>query len=252
MSPSNSSANGQRHPTRDKPQIFPRIGSSDVNAYLSGILPGLTAKVFRTHHATEVVRHSLAESGVEADDPVYEKWGAVALANYEAAVLCNHSKQAPANWRERRQKAKEREERLKERFALRRTQHREAEEALKALRQEARDKRAAAKTSAQREKIKVRYDKRIERAKKRVETTRDRRDRARAALDKARVKDGITAKKRTWNLGTSLKSYIDPRVVYGWGQSVDYEVLECYYPTLLRRKFAWVRGPEEDGQEEAD
>ncbi len=48
--------NGKSHPTRDKPQIFPDVGSRDVNAYLSEILPGLTAKVFRTHHATMAVR----------------------------------------------------------------------------------------------------------------------------------------------------------------------------------------------------
>lgn len=248
--PSGSSANSQRRAAGNKPQIFPRIGSSDVNAYLSDIVPGLTAKVFRTHHATEAVRQSLAESGVVADDPDYKKWGAVGLANYEAAVLCNHSKQAPANWRERRQKAKEREERLKERLELRRTQYREAEDALKAVRQEAKEKRVAAKTSAQREKLKVRYDKRIERAKKKVATTRDRLDRAKAALDKARIKDTVTAKKRTWNLGTSLKSYIDPRAVYRWGQSVEYDVIDLYYPALLRRKFAWVREAEEEGEAE--
>ncbi len=59
----------------DKPQIFPDITSRDVNAYLSGILPGLTAKVFRTHHATMTVRDSLEGSGVEADDPEYDQVG---------------------------------------------------------------------------------------------------------------------------------------------------------------------------------
>jgi DNA topoisomerase-1 len=250
--PSNSSGDGKRHPTRDRPQIFPGIGSSDVNAYLSEILSGLTAKVFRTHHATQVVRESLAESGVEASDPEYEKWGAVSLANLEAAVLCNHFKQAPANWRERQQKAREREEQLKERAALRRTQLQEAEAALKALRREAKDKRAAAKTTSQRERVKARYDKKIRRAKKKVETTKDRLHRAKAALDKARIKDTVAAKKRTWNLGTSLKSYIDPRVIYRWGLEVDYDVLERYYPAILQRKFAWVRDQEGDGEDEED
>jgi len=250
--PSNSSGDGKRHPTRDRPQIFPRIGSSDVNAYLFEILPGLTAKVFRTHHATQVVRESLAGSGVGASDPEYEKWGAVALANFEAAVLCNHSKQSPANWRERRQKAKEREERLKERAALRRAQFQEAEEVLKALRREAREQKKSAKTKAQRERLKARYDKKIERAKKKVQTTKDRLDRAKAALDKAKIKDTVTAKKRTWNFGTSLKSYIDPRVVYRWGLEVDYDALRCYYPRLLQRKFAWVRDQEGDGEDEED
>ena len=55
--------------------------------------------------------------------------------------------------------------------------------------------------------------------------------------------------KRTWNLGTSLKSYIDPRVYYEWGQQVGYDVLEHYYPAALRNKFAWVRNGMEDHKE---
>jgi len=240
--PSNSAGNGKRHPTRDKPQVFPGIGSSDVNAYLSEILPGLTAKVFRTHHATQAVRDSLSASGVEPGDPEYKKWGAVALANLEAAVLCNHNKKAPANWKERRQRAMERQSKRKERVALYRSQVRQARDALAALRREAREKKKDAKTQAQRDRLQVRYDKKLERAKKKVETAKNRLQRAEAALGKARTKDTVAAKKRTWNLGTSLKSYIDPRVFYEWGRRVDYDVLERYYPKALQRKFAWVRG----------
>ena len=247
--PSNSSGNGKRppgrHPIRDKPQTFPEIGSNDVNAYLSEVLPGLTAKVFRTHHATQAVRDSLSASGVEASDPEYEKWGGVALANLEAAILCNHYKKAPANWRERRQRANERREKLKERVALCRRQVREVSDALAALRREARGKKKDAKTKAQRDRLQARYAKKIERAKKKVETAKNRLQRAKVALDKAKTRDAVTVKKRTWNLGTSLKSYIDPRVFYEWGEQVDYDVLERYYPKTLRRKFAWAR---EQGQ----
>jgi DNA topoisomerase-1 len=241
--PSNSASN-------NKPQLFPEISSSDVNAYLSEILDGLTAKVFRTHHATQVVHESLIASEVEADDPEYKKWHAASMANLQAAVLCNHYKTAPANWRERRQRARERLQKYKDRVESCRSQVREVQEALKALRQEAREKRQEAKTNKQRERVRTRYAKKIERAKKKIETAEDRLQRARAALDKAQAKDEVTVKKRTWNLGTSLKSYIDPRVFYEWGQTVDYDVLERYYPTALRRKFAWVR--EEDEAEKAE
>lgn len=238
--PSNSANNGKRHPTRDEPQIFPRIGSSHVNAYLGEALPGLTAKVFRTHHATQAVRDSLLASEVEVSDPEYKKWEAVSVANLEAAMLCNHYKTAPANWRDRRQRANERQEKRKERVTRYRSQVRQAREALTALRREAREKKNNAKTNAQRDKVRVRYAKRIERGKKKIETARNRLERAQVALDKAKTRDAIVAKRRTWNLSTSLKSYIDPRVFYQWGQRVDYDVLECYYPKTLRRQFAWA------------
>jgi DNA topoisomerase-1 len=121
------------------------------------------------------------------------------------------------------------------------------QEALKALRQEAREKRKAA-SPAKRKKVKARYDKRLHAAQRRVERTRALLAKARVAQDKVKVQASIASKKRTWNLGTSLKSYIDRRVYYQWGQEVDYDVLEKYYPKALRRKFAWVRS--ESGEED--
>jgi len=81
---------------------------------------------------------------------------------------------------------------------------------------------------------------------------KNRLERARLALDKAKAKDDVASKKRTWNLGTSLKSYIDPRVLYEWGERVDYDVLERYYPKTLRRKFAWVREQEQQDDVQED
>jgi DNA topoisomerase-1 len=239
--PTNAAGNDKRHPTRNKPQVFPDINSGHVNAYLSGILPGLTAKVFRTHHATQAVRESLTAARVEASDPDYAKWGAVTQANLEAAVLCNHYKQAPANWHNRREHANQRRKQLEERVGVCRAQTRQAAEALAALQREAREKKKSAGTAQQRKRLAARYAKRIETAQKKAEAAKAKLQRAEDALGKAKVQDSIAARGRTWNLGTSLKSYIDPRTFYQWGQQVGYDVLECYYPKTLQRKFAWVR-----------
>ena len=257
--PSASSANSDRsHPTRDRPQLFPDISSRDVNAYLSGILPVLTAKVFRTHHATIAVRDSLEESGVEADDPEYLKWETANLANLEAAVLCNHTKMAPKSWPRSRERYRERREKAADRARTYQERLKTQREALSALRQEAREKRQAA-PEARKKQVRARYQKRIEAAERRVERTRDMLQRARLSRDKVKAQYSIASKKRTWNLGTSLKSYIDPRVYHQWGKQVDYDVLQKYYPKALRRKFNWVKdrtegavlGPSEapDGRE---
>lgn len=44
---------------------------------------------------------------------------------------------------------------------------------------------------------------------------------------------------KNYNLTTSLKSYIDPRVYYEWGKKVDYD-WKNYYPKTLQKKFSWV------------
>jgi DNA topoisomerase-1 len=247
--PSNSSNDEKRRPTRDKAQIFPTIDSGHVNEYLSGILPGLTAKVFRTHHATQAVKNSLDGSEVERSDPDYEKWGAVVQANLEAAVLCNHYKKAPESWSERRERFAKKKGKAQERVNALRAAWKQASEALEAIRREAREKRAGASSDAQKERVKARYARRIEQAKKKANTARGRLQRAEDALGKLKIQDMVAVRGRTWNLGTSLKSYIDPRVYYRWGQSVDYDVIGRYYPKTLQRKFAWVKAGEAEPEE---
>lgn len=76
-------------------------------------------------------------------------------------------------------------------------------------------------------------------------------------LEKLRVKSTSSAKKRAeilkgrikivretkdFNLQTSLKSYIDPRIYCKWGRKVDFD-WKFYYSKALQRKFSWVERP---------
>jgi DNA topoisomerase-1 len=230
--------------SEDKPQIFPLVNSRNVNRFLSSVLPELTAKVFRTCHATETVRRSLAEAGVTAEDPEYKKWEAVTRANLAAAELCNHTKKAPPGWPARLERMREREQRCLERVELRQAQLQERQETLEALPQERDERLAACTTEKRRQRTAASYDKKIARASRQVELAQDRLDKARLALGKLQTQMAVNGEKRAWNLGTSLKSYIDPRVYHRWGQQVGYDVLERYYPKALRRKFAWARDEE--------
>ncbi|MBN1484777.1 MAG: DNA topoisomerase I [Chloroflexia bacterium] len=241
--PTNSIKEG--HPSLDLPQIFPDISSRDVNAYLGEILPGLTAKVFRTHHATITVQESLCSSGVTAEHPEHKKWEAASLANLAAAQLCNHTKKESGSWPRSRRRYQEREQKAKERLEKYRRQVQECRQELQELQQEAEQEQTGAPTADKQEKLRALYDKRIERAQKRLQKARERQERAGLALGKIQAQANIAAQKRTWNLGTSLKSYIDPRVYHHWGQEVDYDVIECYYPQALRSRFSWAREDKE-------
>lgn len=247
--PSNGDKN---HFSRDKAQLFPDITSRDVNAYLSGIMPGLTAKVFRTHHATILVRETLAQSGVRAEDADYRKWQAVSLANLEAAVLCNHTKQVSRNWATTRARYRERIRKAEERLQAYRAQVEEAKRKMASLKQEADDKEKAAATPARLQKVRETYRRRIEKAREALEACKQKRNKAQIALDQIKAQAAVVQKKRAWNLGTSLKSYIDPRVYHRWGQQVNYDVLSRYYPAILQRKFAWVRNMDDDVPDSAD
>lgn len=238
--PPDEEADCNDHPTRYKPQLFPDVTSRDVSEFLSDVLPFLSAKVFRTHHATKVVAEYLAKANVKSKDSAYKKWRAASLANREAALLCNHYKQESTAWPRRRKRFKERQEKAEARVEKYKTQIEEYKEKLAELKEKAQEQIAAAKSDKVREKRKKSYARRIASAQKRVRKARERKRRAQESLGKIKAKKTVASRTRTWNLGTSLKSYIDPRVYTRWGREVEYDVLEEYYPKKLREKFAWA------------
>jgi DNA topoisomerase-1 len=60
-------------------------------------------------------------------------------------------------------------------------------------------------------------------------------------IEKAKLDLELTEKTKEYNLGTSLKSYIDPRVYVKWAAKVDFN-LEKLYSKTLRKKFSWALG----------
>jgi DNA topoisomerase-1 len=62
-------------------------------------------------------------------------------------------------------------------------------------------------------------------------------------IEKARLDSELTRLTKEYNLGTSLKSYIDPAAYVQWARKVDFD-LEKFYPATLRKKFSWALGHE--------
>jgi DNA topoisomerase-1 len=62
-------------------------------------------------------------------------------------------------------------------------------------------------------------------------------------IEKARLDIELTRLTKEYNLGTSLKSYIDPTAYVQWARKVDFD-LEKFYPATLRKKFSWALGNE--------
>ncbi|MCW3975830.1 MAG: DNA topoisomerase I [Candidatus Bathyarchaeota archaeon] len=58
-------------------------------------------------------------------------------------------------------------------------------------------------------------------------------------IQKLRSRIRIMTETKGYNLNTSLKSYIDPRVIYRWGKRIDYNWRD-YYSKSLERKFEWI------------
>jgi len=102
-----------------KPQdeIFSGVRSEKVNAFLGEVMPGLTAKVFRTYHSSRAVKKFLEALDIKPDDLEFKKKYAAMMANLEAAILCHHKRKLPKNWAESLKKKEERLRALKAQLA---------------------------------------------------------------------------------------------------------------------------------------
>ena len=160
-------------------EIFDGVTSSHVNAFLSSLVPNLSlsAKVFRTYHATRTVEEALKSKDVRSA-PDLDKLYFAKEANLAAAKYCNHKRTPPKTW----------------------------EESLKRKEQKLEEYRAKGKE---------------------------------AMAQKARKDIELTRETKEYNLNTSMKNYIDPRIYKAWCDYVglDWEKL---YSKSLQRKFSWV------------
>lgn len=171
-----------------KDEIFDGITSRHVNAFLSSIVKGMTAKVFRTYLATTMVKEYLKDKVNVNGKSETEKLYIAKMANLQAAMMCNHKRTIPKNFEATLEKKKETLKKLKE---------------------------SQPKTDKQKQSL------------------REREEKLKLAID-------LTERTRDYNLGTSLRNYIDPRVFKAWTDEVkaDWEKL---YTTSLQRKFLWVK-----------
>ena len=58
-------------------------------------------------------------------------------------------------------------------------------------------------------------------------------------IERAKLDIQLTTLTKEYNLGTSLKSYIDPTAYVKWAKKVKFDI-EKFYPTTLRNKFSWA------------
>ncbi|HZW85452.1 MAG TPA: DNA topoisomerase I, partial [Nitrososphaerales archaeon] len=154
-------------------EVFHNVSSSLVNDYLSCIVSGVSAKVFRTYHATATAREVLAAGdlrGAEDLDKLYH----AKEANLQAAIFCNHQRTPPKTWEEAHQK---RIVRLQE---------------------------AEAKGDAKR-------------------------------AAKLRQELEFYERTKNYNLNTSMKNYIDPRVVKSWCDYVGLDWAKVYSKSLQKK-----------------
>jgi DNA topoisomerase-1 len=207
---------------KPKDEIFDDITSRHVNVYYSSIVKGLTAKVFRTYLATNVVKNYLVEHDNMKGKTDTEKLYHAKLANLEAAMMCNHKRTIPKTFEQSLQKKRDTLKKAQKDQAWKKTQ-----ETLKKV------ESSTPKTETQKKSKTKRIKTLNEQIKKQKSKHKER-------LEKLELQIDLSEKTKDYNIGTSLRNYIDPRVFKAWTDEVGAE-WEKLYTSALQKKFLWVK-----------
>lgn len=170
-------------------EIFHNVNSGLVNQFLSSISAGITAKVFRTYHATAAAKEALASKDMKSADDLDKTYHAKE-ANLQAAIFCNHQRTPPKTWED---SLKKKEEKLE-----------------------------AAKAKGD--------SRRIERLEREI---------------------NFYIRTKNYNLNTSMKNYVDPRIYKSWCDYVGLDWARVYSKSL-QRKFSWVLQSSQRWDQDAD
>ena len=207
---------------KPKDDIFDGITSRHVNVYYSSIVKGLTAKVFRTYLATNVVKNYLKEHDNLKGKTSNEKLYHAKMANLEAAIMCNHKRTIPITFEQALEKKRDTLKKIEKDQPWKKTE----ETLKKATKKET-------KTDTQTKTKEKRIKTLNEQIKKQKIKHKERQEKLKLQID-------LSGKTRDYNLGTSLRNYIDPRVVKAWTDDVGAE-WEKLYTAALQKKFLWVQ-----------
>ena len=169
-------------------EIFHGITSRHVNAYYSGVVGGLSAKVFRTHLATRTVMDYLKKHDDIREESPNQKIYHAKMANLKAAKMCNHKRTIPKTFEASLEKKRET----------------------------------------------------LKNAKKKVAKTEKQKERKKERIERLKLQIDLYEKTRDYNLGTSLRNYIDPRAVKAWMDETDTQWKKLY-TAALQKKFLWVQ-----------
>ena len=207
---------------KPKDEIFEDITSRHVNAYYSSIVSGLTAKVFRTYLATTVVKNYLKKHDNMKGKTPNERLYHAKMANLEAAIMCNHKRTIPKSFEESLEKKKETLKNINKEQPWVKTQEALKKSEVLDAKTDAAKKNKMKKIKALSEQIKKQKEKHTER------------------IEKLQLQLNLSEKTRDYNLGTSLRNYIDPRIFKAWTNEVGVE-WEKLYTAALQKKFLWVQ-----------
>ncbi|KAI4322011.1 hypothetical protein L6164_021737 [Bauhinia variegata] len=200
--------------------LFDKLDTSKLNAHLKELMPGLTAKVFRTFNASITLDDKLNKDTKDGD--VGDKIGVYQTANKEVAIICNHQRSVSKSHSAQMSRLNEKIDELKG--------------VLKELKTDLdRAKKGKPLKSADGKRKKNLTPEAIE---KKISQTN-------AKIDKMERDKHTKEELKTVALGTSKINYLDPRITVAWCKRHEVPIEKIFNKSLLA-KFTWAMDVDPD------
>ncbi|PIN13662.1 DNA topoisomerase I [Handroanthus impetiginosus] len=195
--------------------LFDKLDTSKLNAHLKELMPGLTAKVFRTYNASITLDDMLSRETKGGD--VAEKVVVYQLANKEVAIICNHQRTVSKSHSAQMLRLNEKIEELKGVLEELQTDLARAKKGKPPLKNADGKPKRNLNPDALERKI-AQTTAKIEKMERDKETKED---------------------LKTVALGTSKINYLDPRITVAWCKRHEVPIEKIFNKSLLA-KFAWA------------
>ncbi|GAB4826222.1 hypothetical protein Ancab_009087 [Ancistrocladus abbreviatus] len=208
-----------RQGKRGSDDLFDKLDTSKLNAHLKELMPGLTAKVFRTYNASFTLDDMLSKGTCEGD--VGQKICIYNQANKEVAIICNHQRTVSKSHSAQMERLTEKINELKSVLGELETDLARAKKGKSPLK-DANGKRKRNLTPEALEKKVVQTNAKIEKMERDMKTKEDLKEIA---------------------LGTSKINYLDPRITVAWCKRNEVPIEKVFNKSLLA-KFAWAMDAE--------
>ncbi len=222
------------HGKKPDAEVFDQLTVSDLNDHLKSLMPGLSAKVFRTYNASITLEQQLP---LEMDHatPVADKVLAYNSANRKVAILCNHQRTVGKGFQDNLDKLKADVRRMKKQMKELRAMLKDVKAGKNVrLKPEIKETGDKAKDRAAKKKVSHLFARQpgAEAIKKRLATWK-----TRTHVMEVNVQNKDDNK--TVALGTSKINYMDPRITVAWAKRNECPI-EKVFPSALRDKFPWA------------
>ncbi|KAK8797031.1 hypothetical protein WA158_004241 [Blastocystis sp. Blastoise] len=234
-------------------EVFDKLTVQSLNSHLSSIMPGLSAKVFRTYNASNTLQEELPKEvehyflekqekeeneriATTTDIYINEMVRVYNNANRQVAILCNHQRSLPKGFQQSMDKMNDKLNEIQ-------LQLKELKQMLKAVKA---GKTIDLKPKDIKEEEKTRYNHMFSKqpSTSQIETRIK-------AYEVRLQKQETSIKNKDENkavaLNTSKLNYMDPRISVAWCKKHEIPV-ERIFATTLRDKFNWAMSVDSNWQ----